>query len=212
MVALAILFMLNGACPVLASSGSEGHVQAGEHDAAVGHGGEGTETEGHGGGHEQAVHWQDTDWYRVLNFAILFIGLFILLRKPLSQALNSRIKGIQTELEDLESKKAAVEKQLAEYNEKLSSLDKEAQQIVSDYIKQGEEAKARILKEAEAAADKLKEQAQKNIKYEFNQAKLQLQVEIVEKALAKAETLIKNQISDADQDRLVDDYLEKVVA
>ena len=83
---------------------------------------------------------------------------------------------------------------------------------MAEYARQGEEAKARILKEAQSAADKLKEQAHKNIANEFEQAKLTLQAEIVEKALAKAETLIKDQISAKDQDRLVDEYLEKVVA
>jgi phenylacetate-coenzyme A ligase PaaK-like adenylate-forming protein len=42
-------------------------------------------------------------------------------------------------------------------------------------VKQGEDAKVRILKEAEAAAEKLKEQASKNIEHEFLQAKAELQ-------------------------------------
>ena len=165
-----------------------------------------------GGGEGGGIHWQDTDWFRVLNFSILAIGLFFVLRKPMSQALNSRIKGIQSELEELETRKAAVEKQLATYNAKLTELDKEAEKIVADYTRQGEEARARILREARDAADKLKEQAQKNIAYEFEQAKMTLQAEIVEKALAKAEALIKEQISAKDQERLVDEYLQKVVA
>jgi F-type H+-transporting ATPase subunit b len=166
--------------------------------------------EGHGGGHE--VGWQATDWYRVMNFAVLALALFFVLRKPASQALNSRIKGIAQELEELESKKAAVEKQLAEYNTQLARLDQEAEKIVASYIRQGEEAKARILKEAEASAEKLKEHAQKNISHQFEQAKLALQQQVVEKALARAEQLINEKISAEDQRRLVDEYLEKVVA
>ncbi len=164
---------------------------------------------GEGGGE---VHWQNTDWFRVMNFAVLAIGLFLLLRKPASQALNNRIKGISEELEDLEARKAAVEKQLGEYNKKLTLLDKEAEQIVAEYIRQGEEAKVRILKEAQATSEKLKEQAHKNIEHEFKQAKQVLQEQIVEKALTSAEQIIKDQISAADQDRLVDEYLKKVVA
>lgn len=156
--------------------------------------------------------WVKTDWYRVMNFAVLAIALFLLLRKPAAQALNNRVKGISAELQDLEARKALVEKQLAEYNEKLAGLDKEAEQIVTEYIRQGEEAKARILKEAESSAEKLKEQARKNIDYEFEQARLSLQKSITEKALAKAEQIIKQQITSEDQDRLVNEYLNKVVA
>lgn len=165
-----------------------------------------------GGGDHESKGWVATDTYKVMNFAVLAIGLFILLRKPVSQALNGRIKGIKEQLSELEEKKEAAEKKLAEYNERFLKLDKEAEQIVAEYIKQGNEAKARILKEAESAAVKLEEQAKKNIENEFKKAKSMLQEEILEQALVKAEEIIKNKIDTKDQDRLVDEYLEKVVA
>lgn len=156
--------------------------------------------------------WVATDTYKVMNFAVLAIGLFLLLRKPVSQALNDRIKGIKEQLSELEEKKEVAEKKLAEYNEKFLKLDREAEQIVTEYIKQGNEAKARILKEAESTALKLEEQAKKNIANEFKKAKSKLHEEILEKALVKAEDIIQNKITGEDQDRLVDEYLEKVVA
>jgi len=164
------------------------------------------------GGEPAAKGWLDTDTFRVLNFAVLAVGLFFLLRKPLSQALSSRIEEIKEQLKNLETRKAEAEKKLAEYNEKLSQLESEAEKIVADYIKQGNEAKARILKAAEESAEKLQAQAQRNIEHEFDRAKKQLQAEIIETSLAKAETIIKDKISADDQNRLVDEYLEKVVA
>jgi len=159
-----------------------------------------------------AKGWTSTDWFRVMNFTVLAVALVFVLRKPLSQALGARIKGIKDQLEDLEARKAEAEKQLAEYNEKLSRLEKESEKIVEDYIKQGYEAKARILKEAESAAEKLQIQARRNIEHEFKQAKLKLQEEIFETSLAKAEEILKGKISGEDQDRLVDEYLRKVEA
>ena len=156
--------------------------------------------------------WEWEDTYRVMNFTVLVVALIFILRKPLSQALSSRIKMIREQLDDLEAQKAEAQKQLAEYNEKLAQLEKEAEKIVDDYVRQGNEAKARILKEAEASAEKLQVQARRNIEHEFEQAKLDLQKEIFEKSLVKAEEIIKNKISDEDQDRIVDDYLKKVVA
>ena len=164
------------------------------------------------GGEGGAKGWVKTDTFRVINFVILVVALVFVLRKPLSQALNSRVKGIEEQLKDLEAQKSEAEKQLAEYNDKLSRLEEEAGKIVDDYIKQGEEAKARILKEAEATAEKMKNQARRNIEHEFEQAKSTLQSEILEKSLVMAEEIIKSKISTEDQDRLVDEYLEKVVA
>ena len=156
--------------------------------------------------------WVATDTYKVMNFSVLAIGLFFLLRKPTSQALNSRIKGIKDQLDELETKKKAAEKQLAEYNEKFSQLEQETQKLVEDYIRQGNEAKARIIDEAKKAAEKLEEQARRNIDHEFKQAKLELQKEMLEKALEKSEEILTNKITAKDQEKLVDEYLEKVVA
>jgi len=156
--------------------------------------------------------WVSTDTFRVMNFAVLAIALVFILRKPLSQALSSRIKGIKEQLDDLEAQKAEAEKKLAEYNQQLAQLEKEAEKIVDDYVRQGNEAKARILKEAEASAEKLQVQARRNIEHEFEQAKLELQKEIFEKSLIKAEGIIKSKFTGEDQNRIVDEYLKKVVA
>lgn len=156
--------------------------------------------------------WLPTDTYRVLNFAVLAGALVFLLRKPLSQALDSRIKGIRAQLEDLEAKKAEAERVLSEYNAKITRLSQESEGIVAEYIRQGNEAKARILKEAEASAYKLEEQARRNIENEFEMAKQSLQYEIFEKAMTRAEEIIKKSITADDQNRLVDEYLDKVVA
>ena len=164
------------------------------------------------GGEGGPKGWVATDTYRVMNFAVLFIGLFLLLRKPIANALSARIKGIQEQLAELEAKKSEAEKQLAAYNEKLAGLDEEAEKIVADYIKQGNEAKAKIIAAAESAAVKLEEQAKRNIEHEFKKAKDNLQEEVLEKALAQAEEIIREKITADDQDRLVDEYLDKVVA
>ena len=169
----------------------------GEHGSGEGSGGKG---------------WVATDWFRVINFVVLAGILIFVLRKPVSEALGSRIEGIKAQLADLEAQKEDTEKKLAAYNEKLSQLEKEAEKIVSDYIQQGNEAKARIIQEAEAAAEKLQSQARRNIENEFERAKQQLQQEVLEKSLIKAEEIIKGKITAKDQDRLVDEYLAKVVS
>ncbi|HUV50241.1 MAG TPA: ATP synthase F0 subunit B [Anaerolineae bacterium] len=163
-----------------------------------------------GGGETKG--WVATDTYKVMNFTVLIVALFFLLRKPVAQALNARIKGIRDQLNDLELKKKEAEKKLAEYNEKLSLLDKEAENIIAEYVKQGKEAKARILEHAELEVKKLEDQAARNIKNELKLAKSKLQEEIFEKALIKAEEIIKSRITGEDQDKLIDEYLEKVVA
>lgn len=166
-----------------------------------------------GGGHEAAPKgWVVTDTYKVINFLVLVGALFYIAKKPVAQFFSSRVKGIQEQLADLEQKKADAQKVLADYESKIADLSKESERIIEDYVRQGEEAKKRILAEAEAQAIKLEESAKRNIEQEFKSAKSKLQQDIAEKALAQAELLVKESISSEDQDRLVDEYLDKVVA
>ncbi|MCF6248558.1 MAG: ATP synthase F0 subunit B [Desulfobacula sp.] len=161
-----------------------------------------------------SVHnaWLSNDTWKVLNFAVLAIGVFFIARKPVAEFFSSRAKSIEDEINELELKKADAQKKLAEYQAKFKNLDQESKKIVADYIKQGEKAKTRILAEAEAEAEKLEDMAKRNIEQEFKTAKVKLQQEIVEKAMEKAEQVIIASISSEDQDKLVDEYLKKVVA
>jgi len=175
--------------------------------AALGSSDKGDDEHGSGG----SKGWVATDTYRVMNFAVLAGALFFLLRKPVTHALDTRIKEIREQLSELEAKKKDAEEKLSQYNKKLTHLDKEAEKIVEEYIKIGNQAKDKILKEAKFTAKKMEEQARQNIENEFKQAKLNLQADILERALVKAEKLIKSKITTDDQDRLVDEYFDKVV-
>ncbi|MDM8556006.1 ATP synthase F0 subunit B [Desulfococcaceae bacterium HSG7] len=156
--------------------------------------------------------WVKTDTYRVYNFAVLFIGLFLLLRKPVANALGSRIKGIKEQLAGLEGKQKETEIELAQYEKKLTGLESESDKIITQYIEQGKEAQARILQEAESEAVKLEEQARRAVEYEFKQAKNKLKEDALAQAFTRAEEVIINKITDDDQDKLIASYLNKVVA
>lgn len=167
-----------------------------------------------GGGHGAAEPkgWVITDTYKVLNFIVLAGALFYIAKKPVADFFTSRVSSIREQLADLEKKKEAAQKALAEYEAKLADLEGESARIVEEYVKQGEAAKGRILAEAEAQAAKLEENAKRNIDQEIKAAKAKLQKDIAGKALEQAEALVKASITSEDQDRLVDDYLGKVVA
>ena len=158
-----------------------------------------------------AGEWERTDTYRIMNFTALVLILFFILRRPVANFFTDRIRLIKEQLEDLEKQKVDAEKKLAEYNEKLSTLDAEAEKIIQQYQKQGEEARDNILKQAEMAAAKLEAQARKTIESEFAQAKFKLETELFDSAVEKAEERLKSLITDDDHDRLVKEYLDKVV-
>jgi len=162
-----------------------------------------------GGGHNR---WLTVDTWKVLNFGILAVIGYFLLKKPVAEFFSSRKKGIEDEINELEQKKEDAQKKLLEYQAKFKNLDQESKEIVENFIQQGEEAKKRIIAEAEAQAEKLEEMAKRSIEQEFKTAKARLKKEIAAKAMEKASEVIKASISADDQERLVDQYLKKVVA
>lgn len=168
----------------------------------------------HGASGEQGGKkgWVATDSYRVINFAALGIVVFAILRKPATRALSLRVRDIRNQLDELEEKKLKAEEGLAQYNERLAFLDKEADAAVEKCVQQGHEAREKILQVAAAAAEKLEDQAYRRIEREFGQSKVRLQSEIFERALAMVEEKISSNITADDRDKRVDDYREKVVA
>ncbi|MBF0101504.1 MAG: ATP synthase F0 subunit B [Desulfobacterales bacterium] len=187
-VLVIVVFVIFGSVCCFASSG-------GEHDGSA----------------SAKKGWVATDTYRVMNFAVLAIGLILIARKPVATMLSSRIREIKQQLEALEQQKKEAEQSLSLYREKLVAIETEVKKIQEMYVDQGKKAKEKLLQEATETVKKLQDQAKKNIEQEYRLAQKKLQEELLEKALLKAEMTIKNSITMMDQERLVDEYINKVV-
>jgi F-type H+-transporting ATPase subunit b len=148
--------------------------------------------------------------WRVMNFAALMIILVKFLKKPLADGLKSRQQSIAAEFEDLESRRSDAERQYREYEAKLAGIDDELKDMVQKAISQGQVEKERIIAEANRAAENIKRQAEMAVQNEIAEAKRRLKSEIAEQAAVIAEELIKKNLQDADQTKLVEAYLTNV--
>ncbi|MEN8136317.1 MAG: ATP synthase F0 subunit B [Thermodesulfobacteriota bacterium] len=158
-----------------------------------------------------AHKWWDLLW-RTLNFGGLLIILIVALKKPIANGLKGRRQEIIEKFDDLEAQKTEAERIYQEYEAKLSKIDEEVQSIISGAVKQGEAEKVRIIEDANRAAGDIQRQAEMAIQHELTEAKLALRSEIAEQAVQMAEDLIKQNLKEADQSKMVEDYLEKVGA
>jgi F-type H+-transporting ATPase subunit b len=153
--------------------------------------------------------WWDLLW-RTLNFAVLLIVLIKVLSKPIANGLRTRQQSIREEFTDLEERKVEADKAYQTYEEKLASIDQEVSDIIQAAIAQGEAEKARIIDEANRAAEDIKRQAEMAIQHELAEAKLQLREDVANQAVVMAEELIRKNLQEADQVKLIEDYLAKV--
>lgn len=152
---------------------------------------------------------KDFGW-RVMNFAALLVILIKFVKKPLADALKGRQQGIAAEFEDLETRRAEAERNYKEYEARLAGIDDELKSMVEKAIAQGQVEKARIIEEANRAAEGIKRQAEMAVQNEIAEAKRRLKTEIAEQAAIMAEAIIKKNLQDTDQNKLVEDYLTKL--
>ena len=153
--------------------------------------------------------WWDLLW-RTLNFAVLAIVLAKLLSKPIANGLKGRRQSIREEFENLEDRKAEADKVYQEYEEKLSSIEQEIDAIIKNAIAQGEAEKERIIEDGKRAAQDMKRQAEMAIQHELAEAKLKLREDVANQAVVLAEELIRKNLQEPDQVKLIEDYLAKV--
>jgi len=161
------------------------------------------------GGSLSPAKLKDLLW-RVLNFAVLAVVLFKVLSKPIANGLRARQQSIKEQFTDLEERKAEADRAYQTYEEKLASIDGEVNDIIQSAIAQGEAEKSRIIDEAKRAAEDIKRQAEMAIQHELAEAKLRLREEVANQAVIMAEELIRKNLQETDQVKLIEDYLAKV--
>ncbi len=167
----------------------------------------GGEAAAHGGHH---YNWMDLVW-RTINFALVFGVIWFLAGKKLSGGLKGRSTDIANQLSDLEARKAEAEKKLRGIESSISNLEAEKKQITEEYHKQGEALKASIIAAAEEKAASIKEQAKLTAEQEGRAAAQQLRAEMADLVVEVSERMLKEKLSAGDQEKLVDEYLTKVV-
>ena len=153
--------------------------------------------------------WWDLLW-RFMNFAVLLIVLVKVLSKPIANGLRARQQSIKEQFTDLEERKAEADSVYQSYEEKLASIEQEISDIVQTAVAQGEAEKERIIDAANRAAEDIKRQAEMAIQHELAEAKLKLREEVANQAVVMAEELIRKNLQDTDQVKLIEDYLAKV--
>jgi F-type H+-transporting ATPase subunit b len=167
---------------------------------------------GHATGHEtdRSGDYQDL-LYRFINFALLVIILFIVVKKiPVKSFLNARSEAIRQKLEDLELEKKAAESRYLDLEKQLKDFEGERKEIIDQFRKEGMEEKEKIINDAKVRVRQIIDQSELSIQQEIQAARNMLKQEIVDLAAQKAQEIIAKEMDDKDQDALVSDFIERV--
>ncbi len=160
------------------------------------------------GGHD--LNWIDFA-YRTVAVVIVAVILVKLLRKPAANFLTSRREEIQRLLSELDAKTSEARAEFSEARAKLASLEEDTRKIVDELIAEGEAEREKIIAAAHREAEYIQQQAQVAIQQEIQAARDSLKDEVAELSVAAAQDIIQKQMQAEDQQRLVREFMTKVV-
>ncbi len=144
---------------------------------------------------------------QIINFLILVAILTKVAYKPLMQALADRQAKIADSLETAEQEKQAAEKLRQEYLAQLAEARTQAQAIVEKAAKLAEQTKEQMLKEARDESARLLKAAQEEFARERDLAIAELKGEVVTLAVAAASKIVAQNMDDAANARIVEDFI-----
>ncbi|WP_281763274.1 F0F1 ATP synthase subunit B [Pseudodesulfovibrio nedwellii] len=148
---------------------------------------------------------------RMLNFAIFAALLYKFGGAKIKDFFVGRRDGIKQDLDDLQSRQSEAEKKLKDVESSIANMAQEKQQILEDAKAQGEAIKAGIIEKAKKDAEALTEQAKRTASNEAQAAIETIRGEMADMVIEAAEKIVAEKLSAEDHDKLVDDYLTKVV-
>ncbi|WP_424450052.1 F0F1 ATP synthase subunit B [Pseudodesulfovibrio tunisiensis] len=155
---------------------------------------------------------------KVKDYALRMINLLIFLGilwkfagSKIKEFFVGRRDQIKQDLDDLQNRQAEAEKKLKEVESGIANMEQEKQAILSEAKAQGEAMKEAIIAKAEKDAAALAEQAKRTAANEATAAIDAIRAEMADMVIEAAERIVQEKLSDKDHDKLVDDYLTKVV-
>lgn len=149
-------------------------------------------------------------WWEIGNLVLLFAVLFYLARKPVLSYLAERRSGIQQDLESSEKLLASAEERLAEWEKKAAGLDAEFEAIKETTRNAALVQKQAILADARATAERIRESASAVVEREVLTARDHLRLEAADMAVSMAATILREQVGEPDQERLVDEFITRI--
>ncbi len=142
-----------------------------------------------------------------INSAILFTILFKFGKQPIMDGLAKRRQDIMRGMDEAAAMRKEALAQLEVHEARLQKIDSEIERIRTEMRQAAESERAHILAEAKRRRERMERDAKLMIALELKSAKEQLLEETVRAAMQRAETLLTTSASDADHERLCEEYL-----
>ena len=161
-------------------------------------------SEGNGDGLAEQLLWP------AFNLVILIVVLVYFARKPLRDYFASRRSEIQSELTGAADQLAGAEATYAKWQRRLIDLETELEGIRATSRQRAEVERDKILSDARAVAERIRRDASAAVETELRRARGKLREEATQLAIELATERLEREITDADRDRLLDEFIDRI--
>lgn len=152
-------------------------------------------------------------WGAVWNLA-LFLLLLIVLSKfvwpHILNGLQAREERIRHDLAAAEAANREAQTTLADYKKQLAEAHAEARRLIDQARIDADSTRQRLIADTETEAARLRKRAAEEIEQAKNAATQELYAKAAELSVAVAEKILQRQITDADNQRLIEQSLAEL--
>ena len=154
------------------------------------------------------------DFWTALFILLNTLAIFFVAKKKLFVPVKNMIDSRQKEIDDMYSAagnaQAQAEAMQAEYQQKLSSAQATSERLVKEAMARGQAREEEIIRKANADAAAIMDKASADIAMEKKKALNDAKDEISGLAMAIAGKVVGRELSDADQSKLIDSFIDEL--
>lgn len=147
-----------------------------------------------------------------LNLVILIAVLVYFARKPLLAYFEKRRSEIQGELQSAADQLTTAEATYAKWQRRMIDLEGELDEIRATSRQRAEAERERIIDGARATAERIRRDTTVAVDLELRRGREILREEATQLAIELAGERLSREVTDADRDRLVDEFIDLIAS
>src|SRR4051794_18964581 len=156
---------------------------------------------------------QVTPGLMVWTIVAFLITLFVLRRYafgPVQKMIDTRREKIRQSIEEADRARDEAHELLAEHKRLIGQAKSEAEEILADARRVADSQRERVREETEADRQRRLEETRRQIEQATQQALGEIRAEVGRLSLLAAEKITRKSLTEADQQRLIDEALAEI--
>ena len=144
---------------------------------------------------------------QIVGFLILLFVLNRFMFRPIFGILDQRQADIKATYDQLDDDRKRMEQTRRDYEQRLANIETEAREKIQAAVKEAQALRDSLVADAQARAATIIEQGRNQSERDRQKAFLEMRSQIVTLAVAAAGKVIDDNLTDARQTKLVDDFI-----